>query len=174
MKETTVLSAVNRSTTVSIGITMFNEKYSLPQDMLRDADTAMYRAKALGGGCYQVFDNSMHTKAVSLLQLEADMKRAVKNQERVVYYQPIISVANGKVSGVEALVRWIHPERGLIPPLDFIPQAEDIGLIIPIGEFVLRAACLQTKAGGIPGSLNYGCLSTYPASSSRIKIWFKR
>jgi diguanylate cyclase (GGDEF)-like protein/PAS domain S-box-containing protein len=146
LRETTVLAAVNRSTTVSIGITLYNEKYALPQDMLRDADTAMYRAKALGGGCYQVFDASMHTKAVALLQLEADMKRAVKNQELVVYYQPIISVESGDVCGVEALVRWIHPERGLIPPLDFIRQAEDIGLIIPIGEFVLRTACLQTKA----------------------------
>jgi EAL domain-containing protein (putative c-di-GMP-specific phosphodiesterase class I) len=88
----------------------------------------------------------MHTQALSLLQLEADMKRAVKNQEWVVHYQPIISIADGKVSGVEALVRWMHPERGLISPLDFVPQAEDIGLIIPIGEFVLRTACLQTKA----------------------------
>lgn len=146
MKETTVLSAVNRTTTVSIGIIIFNDKYTVPQDMLRDADTAMYRAKALGGGRHQIFDTSMHTQAVSLLQLEADMKRAVKNQEWVVYYQPIISVAGGKVSGVEALVRWMHPERGLISPLDFVPQAEDIGLIIPIGEFVLRTACLQAKA----------------------------
>jgi diguanylate cyclase (GGDEF)-like protein len=146
MRETTVLSAVNRSTTVSIGIIMFNNKYTQPEDMLRDADTAMYRAKALGGGRYQIFDTTMHTNALALLQLEADMKRAVKNQEWVVYYQPIISVAGSKVSGVEALVRWMHPERGIISPLDFIPQAEDIGLIIPIGEFVLRTACLQTKA----------------------------
>ena len=146
MMETTVLSAINRTTTVSIGITMFNDKYTKPQDMLRDADTAMYRAKALGGGRHQIFDTTMHTQALSLLQLEADMKRAVKNQEWVVYYQPIISVAGDKVSGVEALVRWMHPERGIIPPLDFIPQAEDIGLIVPIGEFVLRTACLQTKA----------------------------
>ncbi len=146
MRETTVLAAVNRSTTVSIGIIIFDDKYTQPQDMLRDADTAMYRAKALGGGRYQIFDTSMHTQAVTLLQLEADMKRAVKNKEWLVYYQPIISVADGKVSGVEALVRWMHPERGIISPLDFIPQAEDIGLIIPIGEFVLRTACLQAKA----------------------------
>ena len=145
MRETTVLAAVNRSTTISIGIILFNEKYTQPQDILRDADTAMYRAKALGGGRYQVFDESMHTKAVALLQLEADLKSAVKNQEWVVHYQPIISVAGGEISGVEALVRWMHPQRGVISPLDFIPQAEDTGLIIPIGEFVLRTACLQAK-----------------------------
>lgn len=154
MKETTVLMTVNRSSTISVGIVISSNKYIQPQDMLRDADTAMYRAKALGGGRYQIFDTTMHTQALSLLQLEADMKRAVKNQEWMVFYQPIISVAGGKVSGVEALVRWMHPERGIISPLDFIPQAEDIGLIIPIGEFVLRTACLQTKAWrdeGFPG-----------------------
>jgi diguanylate cyclase (GGDEF)-like protein len=145
LRETTVLATVKRSTTVSIGITIFNDKYTQPQDMLRDADTAMYRAKAMGGGAYQIFDTDMHTQALSLLELEADMKRAVKNQEWRVDYQPIISLASGKVSGVEALVRWMHPERGLIPPLDFIPQAEAIGLIIQIDEFVLRTACLQTK-----------------------------
>jgi diguanylate cyclase (GGDEF)-like protein/PAS domain S-box-containing protein len=146
MSETTVLSAVHRTTTVSIGIIMFNDKYTQPQDILRDADTAMYRAKALGGGRYQIFDINMHTKALALLQLESDLKRAVKNQEWLVDYQPIISVANGEVSGVEALVRWLHPVRGIIPPLEFIHEAEDIGLIIPIGEFVLRTACLQIQA----------------------------
>ncbi|MBI5952255.1 MAG: EAL domain-containing protein [Chloroflexi bacterium] len=146
MRETTVLVEVNRSSTASIGIVLYTNKYIQPQDMLRDADTAMYRAKALGGGRYQIFDATMHTQALSLLQLEADMKRAVKNEEWLVYYQPVVSVANGKISGVEALIRWNHPERGIISPLDFIPQAEDIGLIIPIGEFVLRTACLQAKA----------------------------
>jgi len=146
MKETAALEPVNRSSTSSIGITMFDDKYTQSQDMLRDADTAMYRAKALGGGRYQIFDTSMHTQALTLLQLEEDMKRAVKNQEWLVYYQPIISVADGQVSGVEALVRWLHPKQGIISPLDFIPQAEDMGLIIPIGEFVLRTACRQAKA----------------------------
>jgi diguanylate cyclase (GGDEF)-like protein len=146
MRETTVLAAFNRSSTISIGIVLYNSKYTQPLDMLRDADTAMYRAKALGGGRYQIFDTTMHTQALSLLQLEADMKRAVKNQEWVVYYQPIVSVADGRISGVEALIRWQHPQRGIISPLDFIPQAEDIGLIVPIGEFVLRTACQQTRA----------------------------
>jgi EAL domain-containing protein (putative c-di-GMP-specific phosphodiesterase class I) len=114
--------------------------------MLRDADTAMNRAKSQGGSRYQIFDPDMHTQALALLQLEADLKRAVKNQEWQVYYQPIISLASGKVSGVEALVRWMYPEQGIVLPLEFIHEAEDIGLILPIGEFVLRTACLQTKA----------------------------
>ncbi len=146
MKETTVLSAVSRTTSVSIGIVLFNKLYAHPQDILRDADTAMYHAKALGGGCYQVFNTSMHTKAVALLQLEADMKRAVSEQEWLVYYQPILSLASGKINGVEALVRWNHPRRGLLMPMEFIHEAEDVGLILPIGEFVLRKACLQAKA----------------------------
>ena len=146
IKETTVLSAVSRTTSISIGIVLFNKIYNHPQDILRDADTDMYRAKAMGGGCYQVFDASMHTKAVALLQLEADMKQAVAEQEWQVYYQPILSMASGEISGVEALVRWNHPRRGLLLPMDFIHEAEDVGLILPIGEFVLRTACLQTKA----------------------------
>ena len=146
MKETTVLSAVSRTSSVSIGIVLFNKSYTHPQDILRDADTAMYRAKALGGGCLQVFNASMHTKAVELLHLEADMKRAVARQEMQVYYQPILSLATGNINGVEALVRWQHPQRGLLQPLEFIHEAEDAGLIIPIGEFVLRKACLQAKA----------------------------
>jgi EAL domain-containing protein (putative c-di-GMP-specific phosphodiesterase class I) len=106
----------------------------------------MNRAKAKGGGCYQVFDTSMHTKAVELLQLEADMKRAVKKQEWQVYYQPIISMDSGEINGIEALLRWMHPQRGLLLPQDFIHEAEDIGLILPIGEFVLETACRQAKA----------------------------
>ena len=145
-KETTVLSDVSRTTSLSIGIVLYNKNYILPQDILRDADTAMYHAKALGGGCFQVFNASMHTKAVALLQLEADMKRAVAEREWQVFYQPILSMVTGKIKGVEALVRWNHPQRGLLMPVDFIHEAEDVGLILPIGEFVLRTACLQTKA----------------------------
>jgi diguanylate cyclase (GGDEF)-like protein len=146
IKETAVLSAVSRTTSVSIGIVLFNKLYTQAQDILRDADTAMYHAKALGGGRYQVFNTSMHTKAVALLQLEADMKRAVADQEWQVYYQPILSMASGEINGVEALLRWKHPIRGLLMPLEFIHEAEDVGLILPIGEFVLRTACLQAKA----------------------------
>jgi EAL domain-containing protein (putative c-di-GMP-specific phosphodiesterase class I) len=137
---------------VSIGIVLFNDKYTKPQDIVRDADTAMYRAKALGGGSYQVFDTAMHTKVVALLQLEADMKRAVASQEWQVYYQPILSMASGEINGVEALVRWNHPQRGMLLPQDFIHEAEEVGLILPIGEFVLRKACLQAKAWRDAGS----------------------
>jgi diguanylate cyclase (GGDEF)-like protein/PAS domain S-box-containing protein len=146
LKETTVLSAVSRTTSVSIGIVLFNKIYTHSQDILRDADTAMYRAKAQGGACYQVFDPSMHTKAVALLQLEADMKRAVANKEWQVHYQPILSMDTGGICGVEALVRWVHPKRGMLLPIEFIHEAEDVGIIIPIGEYVLRTACRQTKA----------------------------
>jgi len=152
VKETAVLSAVSRTTSVSIGIVLFNDKYTKPQDIVRDADTAMYRAKALGGGSYQIFDTAMHTKVVALLQLEADMKRAVASQEYQVYYQPILSMTSGEVNGVEALVRWNHPRRGMLLPQDFIHEAEEVGLILPIGEFVLRKACLQAKAWRDAGS----------------------
>jgi diguanylate cyclase (GGDEF)-like protein len=146
MRETTVLSAVNRSTTVSIGIAMFSDKYVQPQDMLRDADIAMYRAKALGGGRYETFSKDMHTQALALLQLEADLKRAVKNKEWLVYYQPIISMSSGEIAGVEALVRWNHPQRGILAPCEFIANAEESGVILAIDEYVLREACSQVLA----------------------------
>jgi EAL domain-containing protein (putative c-di-GMP-specific phosphodiesterase class I) len=106
----------------------------------------MYRAKALGGSRHQLFDAAMYANAVALLEMEGELRRAVERQEWLVEYQPIISLASGKAAGVEALVRWLRPEGNLIQPLDFISVAEDTGLIIPIGEFVLRTACRQTKA----------------------------
>jgi len=146
LKEITMPSSVGKTTSVSIGIVMFNDKYKITQDILRDADTAMVHAKARGGGCYQVFDTTLHTNAIALLLLETDIKRAVANQEWQIYYQPILSMASGETQGVEALVRWIHPRRGLLLPEEFIRDAEDVELILPIGEFVLRTACLQAKA----------------------------
>jgi EAL domain-containing protein (putative c-di-GMP-specific phosphodiesterase class I) len=143
---TTMLDSVKRSTTASIGITLFNINNTKPEDYLRDADTAMYRAKALGGNQHQLFNSTMYESAVALLEMEGELRHAVERQEWLVEYQPIISLASGKAVGVEALVRWLKPEGGLIQPLEFISVAEDTGLIIPIGEFVLRTACLQTKA----------------------------
>jgi diguanylate cyclase (GGDEF)-like protein len=145
MKGTTLLGPVSRSSTASIGITIFNGYYTDPQEMLRDADSAMYRAKAQGGGRYQLFDVDMYKSALALLKLETDLKHAVEHQEWQIHYQPIISLPNGVISGVEALIRWKHPKRGLVSPAEFIGVAEESGLILQIGEYVLRESCRQIK-----------------------------
>jgi diguanylate cyclase (GGDEF)-like protein/PAS domain S-box-containing protein len=129
-----------------ITTTMFNRSYETAGDLLRDADAAMYYAKALGGNQHQLFDNTMHTSAVELIRIEGELKRAVERKEWLIHYQPIMSVVSGKPIGAEALLRWLHPQRGLLAPKDFIAVAENTGLILPIGEYVLRAACLQAKA----------------------------
>jgi len=143
-----LLSAFNLSghevfTTTSIGIALSATGYDHPENILRDADTAMYRAKAQGKACYEVFDKGMHTRAVYLLQMETDLRRALEREEFRVYYQPIVSLDNGQLAGFEALVRWQHPERGFINPGDFIPLAEDTGMILPLGAWILKRACQQ-------------------------------
>ena len=130
-------------TSTSIGIALSSTGYDHPENMLRDADTAMYRAKAQGKACYEVFDKGMHTHAVYVLQMENDLRRALDREELRVYYQPIVSLENGQLAGFEALIRWQHPERGFINPADFIPLAEDTGLIVPLGLWILRKACQQ-------------------------------
>lgn len=129
--------------TTSIGITLSNSSYHDPENVLRDADTAMYRAKEGGKARYQVFDSSMHSHAVAVLQLENDLRRAIERNEFKNYYQPIIDLETDEVSGFEALVRWYHPERGLVPPDEFIGIAEETGLILEVGMMVLREACRQ-------------------------------
>jgi diguanylate cyclase (GGDEF)-like protein len=131
--------------TASIGIALSDTADDTPADLLRDADTAMYRAKALGKARHVVFDSAMHDRAVALLQLESDLRRAVERGEFRVYYQPVVSLELGSIVGVESLVRWEHPTRGLLSPVEFVPFAEETGIIVPIGEFVLRETCRQMR-----------------------------
>jgi diguanylate cyclase (GGDEF)-like protein/PAS domain S-box-containing protein len=130
----------------SIGIVLSDTAPDRPEDILRDADAAMYRAKARGKARYEVFHDEMRTDALARLQLETDLRRAIEQEEFRVYYQPIVALESGRVTGFEALARWQHPELGLLLPGAFMAVAEDTGLIVPIGEWLLRAACRQLAA----------------------------
>lgn len=128
-------------TTASIGIAFSSLGYDRAEDILRDADTAMYRAKANGKDRCEVFNAGMHKRAVEVLTLESELRRGVESGEVIPFYQSIVSLTSKKIVGFEALARWRHPKRGLVSPADFIPLAEDSGLIIPLGMSILRQAC---------------------------------
>ncbi len=129
-------------TNISVGIAANGRDYQDAEEILRDADIAMYQAKELNSD-YVVFDQTMHTRAVTLLQLETDLRQSLERDELLVYYQPIIDLATMRLMGFEALMRWNHPQRGIVPPGEFIPVSEETGLIIPMTLWILRKACHQ-------------------------------
>jgi diguanylate cyclase (GGDEF)-like protein/PAS domain S-box-containing protein len=131
--------------TFSIGVAVSNSDYHSAEEILRDADTAMYAAKASGKARFAIFDPAMRARAIARLEIETDLRHALKHRELLIHYQPEVDLRSGEIVGFEALVRWRHPKNGIVPPLDFIPIAEETGLIGPLGAWVLEEACSQMR-----------------------------
>jgi diguanylate cyclase (GGDEF)-like protein/PAS domain S-box-containing protein len=146
--------------TPSIGIALSGPEVESPEDLVRRADTAMYRAKELGGARCELFDREMHARALLRLRTETELRQALQREEFEVFYQPIIAVQDGHVAGYEALVRWRHPERGLLLPAEFLESAEETGLVVTLDRWVLRQACLQLRLWR----------DRYPASELRVTV----
>jgi diguanylate cyclase (GGDEF)-like protein len=137
------IGGYEHATSASIGVALSSGAAEQPEYVLRSADIAMYRAKNAGRGRYEMFDRAMHAEALTRLQIESDLRHAFDRNEFFLQYQPIISLRDGHVTGVEALVRWRHFERGVVSPATFVAVAEDTGLVVPLGRWVLRQACQQ-------------------------------
>src|ERR1700722_10805212 len=132
-------------TTASVGIALGTSVHERAEDLLQDADVAMRRAKAMGGNRCEVFDEAMHSRAVNRLKLEAELREALVMGQFLVHYQPIVMLETKRIVGFEALLRWQHPEQGLISPLQFIEAAEDTGLLISTGQWVILEVCNQLR-----------------------------
>jgi diguanylate cyclase (GGDEF)-like protein/PAS domain S-box-containing protein len=150
--------------TASIGLSTYPDDGRDTESLIKTADTAMYQAKEKGRNNYQFFKKNMNIQAVSRQSIEAGLRRALERHEFVLHYQPRISLETVEITGVEALIRWMHPDLGLIPPLQFLPTAEECGLILPIGQWVLRETCRQVQEwidaglGVVPAAVNVSCL----------------
>jgi len=155
-------------TNVSIGIVLSHPRYRQPEEMLRDADTAMYQAKRSGCG-YALFELSMHQQVRRALQIETELRLAITQQQLCLYYQPIVILEQQQLAGCEALLRWHHPQRGLISPSEFMPIAEETGLIIDLGRWVLQAACCQMRRWQIQGLFDQEAVIS--VNLSMVQLW---
>ena len=167
LRQPITLGSHQVATTASIGIT-FGIAGSTSEQLLRDADLAMYRAKSQGKNRYEEFQDQMHTAVLDRLELEADLRRAVLEDQCVVHYQPILDLATGALVGFEALVRWRHPTRGLLSPAEFIPSAEELGIIAGIDYFVLDESCAQLRRWEDAGLVTHEVLMSVNLSSSEV------